>query len=418
MLERQRSLLVEFSSASATHQRGSVLKFSTASRPTVSKKIVEPIKLFERRPSLPGTPNDIWRGQTEALETWHENRTASDVFIALNTGAGKTLVGLLIAQSLVNEGVGNVLYLCSTIDLVHQTRREAEKLGIKCTARVEGSFNNDLFERGRSFCITTYSALFNGLSMLRRRYPPGAVVFDDAHVAEKIMRDSFTLKIDWQDHRELFQTIRELLEPGFHEAGKAETLDDAITGRVPLVLMGPPSAVLGCTQQLAAALRRAGVPDDDKLKYAYHHLKENIADCSIIFSKGMIEIAPPFLPVLALDTFANSSVRRVYLSATLKHRSDFARAFGGIPKIVIEPKNDAGNGERLVLFGVYLPDGEIDGNLVERIVTKHKIVIAVPSFGRAKAGRGLASRQTGRSSPRSWKGSAKPRKGLSSSSHG
>jgi superfamily II DNA or RNA helicase len=70
----------------------------------------DPIQIFERRPSIEGGFDDLWRGQAEALEDWNKNhRNTDDTLITLNTGAGKTVVGLLIAQSLVNEGVENVV---------------------------------------------------------------------------------------------------------------------------------------------------------------------------------------------------------------------------------------------------------------------------------------------------------------------
>ena len=84
--------------------------------------------------------------------------------ILLNTGAGKSIVGVLIAQSLVNEQIGPVVFACSTIDLVSQTARECDRLGIAYTKRVEGGFTNDLFEPGKAFCITTYQALFASIT--------------------------------------------------------------------------------------------------------------------------------------------------------------------------------------------------------------------------------------------------------------
>ena len=92
-----------------------------------------PIEIFERLPSLENSPNDLWRGQAEALEAWNTARKENDVLIALNTGAGKTIMGLLIAQSLVNESVANVVYCCATIDLVEQTAAEARKIGLAFT---------------------------------------------------------------------------------------------------------------------------------------------------------------------------------------------------------------------------------------------------------------------------------------------
>lgn len=96
--------------------------------------------------------------------------------VSLNTGADKTIVGLLIAQSLVNEGLQNVLYVCSTIDLVRQTAEEADRIGIDHSTRVRKGFSNDLFETGKAFCITTYAALFNGHSALRNRFFPQAII--------------------------------------------------------------------------------------------------------------------------------------------------------------------------------------------------------------------------------------------------
>ena len=65
----------------------------------------DPIKIIETLHSLHGTFNDLWRGQDKALTDWNAARTKHDVLVSLNTGAGKTIVGLLIAQSLVNEGL-------------------------------------------------------------------------------------------------------------------------------------------------------------------------------------------------------------------------------------------------------------------------------------------------------------------------
>lgn len=160
------------------------------------KKItpIDPIKIFESLPSLQNTPNDLWRGQAEALNNWNEVRHKKDILVSLNTGAGKTIVGLLMAQSLVNEGVENVIYLCSTIDLVRQTAVEAERIGIPYTCRVKNEYSNDLFESGKAFCITTYQALFNGHSSIRKKFFPEAVIFDDAHVAEgKLLCEKSTI---------------------------------------------------------------------------------------------------------------------------------------------------------------------------------------------------------------------------------
>ena len=57
--------------------------------------------------------------QAQVLEEWFKRRnTDRDIVIKLNTGGGKTLVGLLIAQSILNEHHEPVIYLSPTVQLV------------------------------------------------------------------------------------------------------------------------------------------------------------------------------------------------------------------------------------------------------------------------------------------------------------
>jgi hypothetical protein len=354
------------------------MDFSRLGRIAPSSKPIDPIEIFEKLPNLPETPNDIWRGQNEALGKWHENRKKHDILIALNTGAGKTLVGLLIAQSLVNEGVENVIYVCATIDLVKQTAREADKIGMNYTTRVSGVYSNDLFESGKAFCITTYHTLFNGLSSIRRHYFPGAVIFDDAHVAETILRGAMTLRIESDTHPQLFKEICALFEPHFVVQGHRGAFQDA-TGNSPTsIVMTSPRGVRERSEQLRTLLNQHGAADDSRLKYTFAHLRDHLDRCAVLFGRGACEVTPPFLPSLALDVFERP-VRRIYLSATLTYKTDFVRAFGRLPDTSIEPRNDAGNGERLILFSRLIAKG-VTHELVGGLGKKHKAVIAVPNY--------------------------------------
>ncbi len=364
------------------------MDFSRLGRIAASSKPIHPIEIFEKLPNLPETPNDIWRGQNEALNGWHNNRKKHDVLIALNTGAGKTIVGLLIAQSLVNEGVENVIYICATIDLVKQTAREADKIGINYTARIGGVYSNDHFESGKAFCITTYHTLFNGLSSIRRNYFPGAVIFDDAHVAETMLRDAMNLRIDGHGYSQLFKDICSLFESDFVVHGRRGVFRDAISNAQPSVVMASPKGVRERSEQLLALLIQHNAATDRNLKYAFAHLRDRLDRCAVLFGRGTCEITPPFLPSLALDVFERP-IRRIYLSATLTYKTDFVRAFGRLPEVAIEPRNDAGNGERLILFSRSLSKGVTTG-LVSHLGKKHKAVIAVPSYAAATKWSSLA----------------------------
>lgn len=90
---------------------------------------IEPGEIFRRLPKPEGF-NDIYSSQEQVLESWFKHRNDHDVVIKLHTGGGKTLVGLLIAQSTLNETKEPVLYLAPTRQLVKQTLEKAKAHGI------------------------------------------------------------------------------------------------------------------------------------------------------------------------------------------------------------------------------------------------------------------------------------------------
>lgn len=94
---------------------------------TLKKKATpaDPLEIFRRLPKPPGI-NDLYTSQAEVLETWYERRNQRDVVLKLHTGGGKTLVGLLMAQSTSNETSEPVLYLTPTTQLVNQTLEKAK----------------------------------------------------------------------------------------------------------------------------------------------------------------------------------------------------------------------------------------------------------------------------------------------------
>jgi hypothetical protein len=355
------------------------MDFSKLSQTTQQARPVDPYEIFKSLPRLANAPNDLWTGQNEALTGYQKVRSKADVLIEMNTGAGKTLVGLLIAQSLLHEGHDRVVIACATIDLVLQTSKEAERIGLPHTTRVRGQFSNDLYESGNGFCITTYQALFNGLSTFRYS-PPNAIVFDDAHVAEAMIRDALTLRVEAGSKPDLHDEIAALVRPEFEAIDRVGNFDDAVTG--PSLVLAPAQFTHDCREQLRAIFEAHAVQNDGALKYAYAHLRDKLDRCAVTVGRGRIEIAPPFLPSRALPVL-ESSKRRVYLSATLSSKADFVRAFGKQPDDVVSPQADAGNGERLFLFDKPIASG-LDAAWASELAIKHKVLIAVPTYPAAK----------------------------------
>ena len=74
--------------------------FDKLKRPSGTTRPINPLDIFRSAPALAASPNDLWQGQSKALDNWHANRSSRDIVISLHTGAGKSLVGLLVADTI------------------------------------------------------------------------------------------------------------------------------------------------------------------------------------------------------------------------------------------------------------------------------------------------------------------------------
>ncbi|ANQ40601.1 hypothetical protein BAR24_03430 [Gluconobacter oxydans] len=124
------------------------------------EKVIHPREVFftlDRGPSF-SFPRDI---QTEVMNRWFDNRDQPDNVIKLNVGSGKTLVGLLLLQSSINEGKGPALYVAPDKQLSQQIINEAKALGIEVT---DDPRDAD-YAAGEKICVVNVYKLFNGKSV-------------------------------------------------------------------------------------------------------------------------------------------------------------------------------------------------------------------------------------------------------------
>lgn len=360
------------------------MDFNSLSRPKGNIAPTDPFEIFAKTPNLQNVPNDLWKGQAEALSRWHKNRTAEDNVVLLNTGAGKSIVGVLMAQSLVNEGIGPVVFACATIDLIEQTARECERLGLRYTKRAASKFSNDLFETGKAFCITTYQSLFVANTTFNGAKAPAAVIFDDAHVGERVIRDTFTLTVEKDDYPELYRDIVDIVRPEFDALAKGPHFNFILeqVGQQS-VTMCPPATAFRHREAILEAIKRVrdwrSKPD---LMFPAIRLWEHLGTCAIFVSATAVEITPPFIPTGVYD-FLGKGVRRIYLSATMEFETDFVRGFGRRAKDPIIPDNDAGNGERLILLSSRFDEKVEKKDVAKEILKSQKLLISVPSYPKA-----------------------------------
>ncbi|MFE2760934.1 DEAD/DEAH box helicase [Streptomyces halstedii] len=135
--------------------------------------------------------------QGQVLQTWYDRRSQKDLVVKLNTGGGKTVVGLLICQSSLNEGEGPVLYLAPDPYLAAQAMEQAGELGIDVTDDPRST----RFTSGEVICVLSLHRFVNGKSVFglqgdgRPVVDVGTIIIDDAHAALATVKEKFTLTL-------------------------------------------------------------------------------------------------------------------------------------------------------------------------------------------------------------------------------
>jgi hypothetical protein len=228
----------------------------------------------------------------------------------------KTIIGLLIAQSYLNQGIRNVVYACGTIDLVHQTAREAQRLGIGVTCRITRHFDNDLFNQGKSICITTYSAVLNGRTVFKGQLRPGAIIFDDAHVANRLIRETFTLTIERESKENLYNDLVELFRPIFDEVGQKMEFQALIrknSDSPPLLV--PPCGFFDISDKVTSVVDPAISDQDAPLYFPWLYLSDHLKQCACFIDpeSNLPRHFFPHLPSTPLQATFGESISRLRL---------------------------------------------------------------------------------------------------------
>lgn len=315
-------------------------------------KIIEPVEIFRRLPKPEGI-NDLYTSQAQVLEEWSLRRDVRDLVIKLHTGGGKTLVGLLIGQSVMNQTHEPVVYLCPTVQLVQQTIEKAGEYRIPAVAYEKGAELPSDFTSGRSVLVGTYQSLFNGQSKFGVRggtrpiVTAGAVILDDAHVAFSAMRDAFTLRVEKTKSPEDYKHLANAFRNDFRDLGRLGTFDDVANGRDFSVLEVPYWSWKAKSAQVQEYLRGKAA------EHPFHwpFLRDSFGYCHCLISQGAFVITPLFPLVDMVPTFAECP-RRIYMSATIGDDSAIVRTFDADPASVAEPITSnslAGASERMIL---------------------------------------------------------------------
>lgn len=313
--------------------------------------------LLRPRDIFTALPHRPWpylrQEQGEVLEKWYARKDDRDVVIKQNTGGGKTVVGLLIAQSTLNEGIGKAVYLAPDTYLASYVRQEAARLGLATTTDPDDT----AFRSQQAILICTFQKLINGMSVFgvvgdgRDPIDLGIVVVDDAHAALATTEGQFRLTVP-SDH-EAYDGLLDLFEADLR-AQSASTWEDIQADVYAAVARIPFWSWADRQQEVMRLLhphRR-----EREFKFVWPLIADVLHLCAATVTCRGVEIRPPCPPIKMIPAFANAR-RRVYLTATLADDSILVTDLDAEPDKValpVTPGSAADLGDRMILAPVAL----------------------------------------------------------------
>jgi len=365
-----------------------VLDFGKLNDGTAVKQ-TDPRKIFTtlRRDARFKRPLDE---QADVLDGWFSRRTAKDITIKMNTGGGKTVVGLLCLQSSLNENVKPAVYITPDSFLVDQVIKEAKALGIPAT----DDEKDPHFIAGRSILVANAHKLFNGRSVFgvgERKISIGCIVIDDAHACLGVVHDQFCIKS--KVGSPVYDGMLALFEEDLKVQSPTGLLD--VKAQDPSVVMALPYWAWQTRQDDVLALLHSQ-RNFTELEWNWPLLNDCIPQCTCVFGGGRLEIAPRFIPIDRIPAF-DGAQRRIYMTATLADDTILVNHFKASPADVVDPIRPKGGGDigdRMILAPQEInPDFTVEEirSMVSEIANQRNVVVIVPSKARAEFWKGVAA---------------------------
>ncbi|MGW7603165.1 DEAD/DEAH box helicase [Streptomyces antimycoticus] len=349
----------------------------------------DPRVLFDALPDRAPRYEFLRDPQGQVLQTWYDRRSQKDLVVKLNTGGGKTVVGLLICQSSLNEGEGPVLYLAPDPYLASQAMEQAAELGIEVTDDPRSA----RFTSGEAICVLNLHRFVNGKSVFglqgdgRSVVDVGTIVIDDAHAALATVKEKFTLTLSRDRHEKTFTELLDLFADDLRQQSEI-TYQGLTTQDSSAVAPVPFWAWTRRNTDVTAALNK--LRDDEDLQWSWPLIKDVLPICRAVFTADKLEVQPPYPPISKIASFARAR-RRVHLTATLADDSVLVTDFAADPETVgapITPTSAGYLGDRLILAPQDISTSikepavrDMAAKLAERV----NVVVLVPSHRKAGA---------------------------------
>lgn len=368
---------------------GGNMDFSSLLREEEMGAVIEPRELHGQLPNKAVGYGYLRDVQAQVLTAWHRRRDDRDLVIKVNTGGGKTINGLLILQSYLNEGIRPALYVAPDKYLVQQVLKEAARLGLETVENPDDS----RYLAGEAIAVVNAYKLFNGRTVFSEKraskpaLPIGAVVIDDAHAALATTRQQLSLTIERKHdaYHELLTLFKDDLRTQSAEAVlDLEEDSNAALVRIPFWAWNKK------TQQVREILRRIAQTNGDPLYFQWPAVSEALHLCRAVFTNRSLTVSPPCPQIKHVTSFAQAQ-RRIYLTATLADDSVLVTDFGADPESIatsITPLTAGDIGERMILAPQEINPSISDQQIREeatKLSKQYNTVVLVPSDAAARS---------------------------------
>lgn len=298
--------------------------------------VVKPTKLDQIFSSLNQVPGyDYPRSvQSDFFKDWFPRRNEKDLIGILGTGTGKTLLGLLVLQSYLNDNSGPCLYLCPTKQLVEQTIIDARNFGVSAV-KFSGSEFPLEFINSEAILVTTFDKVFNGRSKFgfdtAAYQKVGGLVVDDAHVAINLVKQACTLTISREDkqYNDILSLYRDSLK-----TQSPSKLENILNNKMSNSAMKVPYWTVDDNLDTLINIIQSNVQTCNAIQLPFILERENLLDVFISYNE--ISIRPQYAPVDLISSFSKAK-HRLFLSATLADAGDFISELGVENHAVLNP---------------------------------------------------------------------------------
>ena len=356
--------------------------------PSTKTKAIEPREIFMTLPSKDakyGYPRDV---QSEVWKKWFEKRNEKNIILKMNTGSGKTVVGLVMLQSCLNEGEGPAVYVVPDNYLVKQVIDEANDLGIRVTDNKDDYY----YSNSNAILITSIQTIINGHSYFGMRsdgsnYPIGSIIIDDVHACMDKINSQFMIKIGVES--EVYDEFINIFGTYLKDYNPNSYIDIIELKDSSKAMLVPFWEWQRQKDNVYRLLSQYHNKDNANIYFGLPLIKRSLDTCDCIITSSAIEISPKGVDIEQISSLIEAR-RRIFMSATLADDSIFITTLGlnkDDMNCIITPENANDIGDRLVIFPKHINSDISENDIkaeVEKIADKYNVVILVPSFARAK----------------------------------